>query len=131
MIYLAWFGEKTLKSGLYFYKNSPLVKIISSSHRSFSSIQDLVHGFITRLKKVFFDALQLLKSPTTYDITESNEFWYSFQDFAEKLWNSDSNLGEWSSWKRLQSHNYRSFSQHKILFTALLLDYNKVFFSVP
>ena len=40
------------------------VKIISRSHRSLSSVQDSVHGFITQLQKVFFDALELLKFST-------------------------------------------------------------------
>ena len=53
--HLAWFCKKTLKSGLYLYENFPPVKIISRSYRSFSSVQDSVHGFITQLRKGIFD----------------------------------------------------------------------------
>ena len=47
-------AKKTLKSGQYFYENCPPVKIIYRSHRSFSSFQDSVHGFITQLLKRIF-----------------------------------------------------------------------------
>ena len=53
-IYLSWIGEKTLKSGLYFYKNCIPVKITSPSYRSLSSVRDSVHGFVTQLQKRYF-----------------------------------------------------------------------------
>ena len=67
-----------MKSGLYFYENCTPVKIISSGHRSFSSVQDSVPGFVTRLQKGIFYAFELLKRPTMEDSTEKMNFDISF-----------------------------------------------------
>ena len=92
LIYLAWFGEKTLKSGLYFYENCSLVKITSPSYRSLSSVQDSVHGFITRLQTRYFLCPWIIEMSNHVGHYWENQFWYSFHDLAKKLWNPDSTL---------------------------------------
>ena len=89
LIFLSWFGEKTLKSGLYFYEICPPVKIISRSHRSSSSVQDSVHGFITQLQTGIFECPWIIEMSNHVGHYWEHEFLYSFHDLAKKLWNPD------------------------------------------
>ena len=117
LINLAWFcKKKPLKSGLYFYENCPPVKIISCSHRTLSSVIHSIHSFITRLQKRIFGCSWIIEMSNHVWHYWENEFWYSFNDFAKKLWNPDSTLRKRPFFR---SHNDRSLSQHKIQFTAL------------
>ena len=47
-------------------------------YRTLSSVQNSVYCFITQLQKGIFNALELLKCPTMWDITENMNFDISF-----------------------------------------------------
>ena len=88
LTFLSWFGEKTLKSGLYFYKKCPPVKIISHCYHTLIPVKDSVYGLITQLQKVMFQYPWIIEMSNHVKHYRGNELIF-LSWLGKKLWNPD------------------------------------------